>query len=131
MPRTDLLRQLAAHLRSDHRAHPIFDFNFFNSGYSELTPNVCGTRGCAVGECPAIWPEVWKWRRYDVVATITAENGKPYNVENYEAAAYFFQITMNDSHFLFGGYECPLNSDATAEDVADHIEKFCLDIEAI
>ena len=59
--KTTLLRQLAAHLRGDKLHHDRFDFGTFSgtlvrgSGFGR----VCETLGCALGECPAVFPDSW------------------------------------------------------------------------
>lgn len=50
------LLQLADHLENGKLGHERFDFSRYNN-----EPNKCGTAGCALGECPVLWPEQWKW----------------------------------------------------------------------
>jgi hypothetical protein len=126
MPRTDLLRQLAAHLRSDNRAHPIFDYTTFNDTETPdadfAASNICGSRGCALGECPAIWPELWQWSGYLVTYK--------YNTMPFDGAVEFFNIEYREASFLFGCTRTsPLPGNATAAQVADHIETFCQEVE--
>ncbi len=49
------LHILYDHLMYGKLGHKKFDFRQFNSD----TENKCGTAGCAIGECPVIWPEDW------------------------------------------------------------------------
>ena len=52
------LLKLAAHLRTGTLGHDQFDFSVMH------VDGVCGTRGCALGECPIIWPDNWCLRPY-------------------------------------------------------------------
>lgn len=56
--RYDRLLQLADHLEKGKLIHREFNFYYFNFGEEDETG--CGTAGCAIGECPAIFPE-WKF----------------------------------------------------------------------
>ena len=47
------LLKLAKHLESGKLHHKTFDLNTYH----------CGTRGCAIGECPKVWPKLWKFTR--------------------------------------------------------------------
>lgn len=62
------LLALAAHLESGALGHDVFDFAAFNmvvqgSGavkqYRDVPAGVCGTNGCALGECPILFPDDW------------------------------------------------------------------------
>lgn len=68
MIRTDRLRQLADHLLNGKLGHQIFNFAFYNDRFI----NKCGTSGCAIGECPIVFPDDWIW----------TEDGDPVTHEN-------------------------------------------------
>lgn len=57
--RFDRLETLAQHLETGVLGHERFDFDHFNDGANR--PNECGTSGCAIGECPVIWPGEWEF----------------------------------------------------------------------
>ena len=60
MNKQNLLR-LAAHLENGRPGgHEVFDFRFVHIG--EPTEIHCGTRGCALGELPAAFPEASTFR---------------------------------------------------------------------
>lgn len=69
--RFDRLKQLADHLLHGKLAHKRFDFRFINAIEEDTDEkykkNKCGTMGCAIGECPAIWPENWSWKLQGVM----------------------------------------------------------------
>lgn len=57
------LLQLADHLEFGKLGHDKFDFNIWNHGPQNCSdagsPKGCGTTGCAIGECPIVWPQFW------------------------------------------------------------------------
>lgn len=120
------LIQLAEHLESGKLAHGSFDFaqyNYFTSDYAE--PNMCGTAGCALGECPAIWPEEWEWWYNNVGLAKSQAKG-------IWAAIEWFGISAGAAQHLFYP-ECQipseyggvwLSTNATAEEVASNIREF-------
>lgn len=127
------LLKIAKHLRSGKLAHKKFNFATYNTTYWGETPNPlyskrgCGTSGCAIGELPAIWPNSFKWKEFGVLSTRK-------NVGTKEDASRFLGLTSRQYDFLFvprdsdvciTDYNTRLDSKATAEQVAAHIEKFC------
>ena len=50
------LLQLADHLEHGKLGHAKFDFQEWHRGGSA---GQCGSAGCALGECPFIWPDRW------------------------------------------------------------------------
>lgn len=141
--RTDLLRELAQHLLKGKLGHEKFDFATFNEGF-----NGCGTNGCAIGECPVLWPEIWCFS-YDMAYPVfitTNENqyvGKTASV--WEDVKSFFGINMlmaahlfspsskedytgdwdniSQSTMVYGGQL--LDDRATKSEVAQNILLFC------
>jgi hypothetical protein len=60
------LNRLGRHLLKGKLGHKKFDFRFYNvhflgNGKAEATPKVCGTAGCAIGECPILFPDMWQF----------------------------------------------------------------------
>ncbi len=51
------LLKLATHLESGKLGHEVFDF----SEYNNVCKPICGTAGCAIGECPIVFPDEWKF----------------------------------------------------------------------
>ena len=126
MPNIFRLRQIVTHLRSGNLAHDTFDFNEYNGG--ERKPNGCGTNGCAVGEFPAIWPDLWEWKPsralYELVYLPTGKQ-----VSYFDAPIDFLSIKNQTRQFLFTPADAynpnGLPPTATAQEVADHIETWC------
>lgn len=59
------LLKLAKHLEKGKLAHEKFYFGAWNTDkeLNQLTVNGCGFAGCAIGECPAVFKQSWKWSR--------------------------------------------------------------------
>lgn len=55
------LLKLIRHLERGKLGHPVFDFSCFNEGEKV---NGCRTNGCAIGECPVIFPKKWRFRMF-------------------------------------------------------------------
>lgn len=59
------LLKLANHLKSNKLGHKRFSFkvtNIFVSPSGEIQESIpykCGTNGCAIGECPIVFPKDW------------------------------------------------------------------------
>ena len=101
------LMRLTMHLFHGKLNHEVFDMTVWNDGGTVSNP--CGTKGCAIGECPAVFEE-WEYRL-----------GRSYTTddENYyfpvlktmpdfpnaktpgEAAAEFFGLTEREVEALF------------------------------
>lgn len=88
------LEKLATHLEKAKLAHEKFNFNVFNSG-RRISRLRCASEGCAIGECPAVFPRQWKWHQGSVSLT----NGHPF--EEKRSAMEFFGLTMEDATKLF------------------------------
>lgn len=126
------LKQLVKHLRQPQGllAHRVFNFCVYNRGFIDHNTG-CGTHGCAMGECPAIWPERWKWEGSSV-----CYRRKPRGVgpkfrawSPVESGMHFFGISEKLYNLLFvpkwneqGVGQLP--EVATKEEVADNIEKY-------
>jgi hypothetical protein len=84
----------------------------------------CGTRGCAVGECPILWPSDWEFSfksRQPVVMELAEERHGPKSPV--EHAAYWFDIDYHDASKLFLPSATGLKTSATKEEVAAEILK--------
>lgn len=117
------LQKLAEHLESGKLAHKKFDIKYYNVG-DETGPfplkGQCGTVGCALGECPAVWPELWRWTTNGVILTGSVESFSGDEYDGLSAGAEFFEIPFSQSRSLFmpSGY---LHEEVTALDVAKKI----------
>lgn len=113
------LLKLAEHLESGELGHDIFDFNNYHEEKN------CKTSGCAIGECPYVFPEDWI---FDILPTL-----RDYSYLTVERASQkFFDLTRDEYYFIFtpsGPYnpEGYLPKNATKEEVAAHIRKFVED----
>lgn len=143
-PRTDLLRQLANHLLHGELGHENFDFAVYNENvcvgdgrddinyYFTPMPGHCGTNGCAIGECPILWPNEWRFKPSPVLIS-----EKRLSFTDIDAMC-FFNIGRNEFDLLFVPYSITratqkynpygmqaLPHEATKEQVANNIIKFC------
>lgn len=92
------LLKLADHLDKGKLIHKEFYFGKYNDGPLQNIGKIknCGTRGCAIGECPAVFPEHWKFAdSFDPILK-NSETGSPV-----EDAEYFFDIDYNEYSHLF------------------------------
>ena len=138
------LIQLAEHLLNGKLGHEKFNFDTFNSFDCGKRPedkdigteNVCGTSGCAIGECPVLWPIEWKFSKVGVSLFGTPVAGRPVLIdcEKYEegtmdSACTFFDIDYKVYDYLFlpkaPGRPNSLKSNATKEEVAGRIIDWC------
>ncbi len=120
------LLKLAEHLESGVLGHKEFDFDQFNTGLRG--EKGCGTVGCALGECPIVFPKSWKFGGYTKMLP-GLKRGKLYT---YEAAEKFFGVSGAASQHLFcpsaqntqefGGND--LDRNATRHQVAANIRAF-------
>jgi len=118
------LLKLAKHLRSGKLAHKRFNFTHYNNG--SFDGNSCGTSGCAIGEAPVVWPKLFEWKRHLVFAK---EDSTGYVCDDF---CRFFGLRLSGYEKLFIPYSLEYNKSklstcATAVDVAEHIEKFCVE----
>lgn len=120
MANIERLQKLADHLLHGKLGHKVFSFDTFNSGRKPI----CGTAGCAIGECPIVWPGEWKF----------AKDGDPVTTFNNSLSSSkdFFGIIHDEFMHLFvpdsqnidkyGGKH--LDDRATKEQVANNILEF-------
>ena len=109
------LKKLANHLLTKELGHDVFDFSVFSKGH--VFAEDCGTRGCAVGECPIIWPEAWRFDPQN-------ELPKLRNLDDLcpiDHAAEWFDLSLKESRRLFSPTSGHLSAKATKDDVANEI----------
>jgi len=126
------LLKLAIHLETGVLGHKEFAFNILNAGPFDRVG--CGTKGCAIGECPVLFPEDWKFSPVgDRSPILRSEESN--DVFSIGCAAIFFGLSYQDTECLFvpGGLRFNasfshrpslLKFDATKELVAASIRKF-------
>lgn len=88
----DRLTKLGKHLLKKKLGHVKFNFNRYHDN-GNAPEGFCGTAGCALGECPVVFPRSWKF-----------EDGEPVTRgENYpnSSACGFFGINYEDAYHLF------------------------------
>lgn len=125
MPHIERLKQLADHLLHGQLIHREFDFNYYNIDVHS-PDNLCGTSGCAIGECPGVWPDKWEFdkRTFDPVLI-----GGPSTPR--QSGQLFFDLIDTEYSALFLSHnqhlkDLPfLGEDATKEQVANNILEFC------
>jgi hypothetical protein len=140
--RYDRLLKLATHLSRGKLLHANFDFDALNDtcdGVKNVTVKCdgktftvphCGTAGCAVGECPGVFPRSWQFdSAYYSPCLISSERIMPSWEDD---AKKFFGITYAELTHLFvsrmqktdrfGGKL--LSGHATAKEVAANIRAF-------
>lgn len=119
------LERIATHLEAGRpNGHPVFDFSTFNTPAGPA----CGSHGCAIGECPIVWPDEWmfsphlgpvlrdKYGRKTIMESTMAW----FALTEHEAYHLFFP-DQQDQH-LYGGEW--LRCDALAIEVAANIRIF-------
>ncbi len=134
----DRLETLSFHLLYNTLYHKHFDITRF----SNRAPEMCDTAGCALGECPSLFPKDWTWSNYysNRVAihnypTLRVNDVNPWlheNLRTWECAKFFFGLNLTEAYHLFkadsqhpeiyGGNT--LSFTATRDDVAHNIRDF-------
>jgi len=132
------LLQLAAHLEVGLLGHAVFNFSVYNGngnspllGLADERLKSCGTNGCAIGECPIIWPEAWHFGVRGV--TLALESDK----DTEEGGCHWFGLSINQYEHLFAPYSQEpftyggefLDGNATKEEVASNIRSFVVKME--
>jgi hypothetical protein len=131
------LLKLADHLEKGPKkakwAHKKFNYAFFDSEDGEMNSKYhCGTAGCAIGECPAVFPRYWKFQADQFGGFLNIILNNDFSRYEFQAAQEFFKINEGEAEYLFnpGGawwaerYKNHLSNNATAKQVAKHIRKF-------
>jgi hypothetical protein len=112
MPNVTRLETLRGHLRCGELAHEKFDFSVFNKGHARCEPPVpgCGYAGCAIGECPALFPDDWEfvlaYPEHDACTPRLRGSARRGLYPEIEDAAEFFDLTPMATRALFMGNEC-------------------------
>jgi hypothetical protein len=133
------LLKLAEHLENGKLGHKKFHFNRWNvSKDFGGTPYKCGYMGCAIGECPVLFPRQWKfdWLGYPVLRTTSdpktdCERAEYFVMPTSEAAAFFGLEDRGEVEALFlpekyrpWAPKKELQDSTTKKQVAKSIRKF-------
>ncbi len=103
--RFDRLEILANHLLTGKLGHDNFYLGTYNDG--TIKEDGCGTSGCAIGECPIVFPEYWHFKRVRFFA------GEPSLIRNsndvVSDSREFFNINTDEfCHLFIAQYQKPL-----------------------
>jgi hypothetical protein len=121
------LLKLATHLESGKLGHERFKFSAYNSfpKNQDRGPR-CGTAGCAIGECPIVWPRRWRFGSGGYPCIVGCDDQPRWS------GTEFFGLDLDEYNHLFvpynqnpcqfGGRELGLN--ATRGQVAKGIREF-------
>lgn len=90
-PYRNRLLKLAKHLQSGKLGHAMFDMTLWN----DVTEPKCGTSGCAIGECPIIFPRDW------IFSTFGNPVLKLIGYSVLDSIGSFFGMRTNDAIDLF------------------------------
>ena len=127
----DRLETLATHLESGKLFHDEFDFSIFH-----CAPTNCGSAGCALGECPFLFPEHWFFTgagaRPRIKGSYQIGDKIVDNPGAFDAASIYFGIHSNVALHLFAPFsQAPkffggnkLYPDSSREDVAENIRDY-------
>ncbi len=94
------LLKLADHLEKGKLGHKKFDFNVYDIGQRIISKNVigqkinCGTNGCAIGECPVLFPRQWFF--YELNRPMLRSHGS-----TQQSGEDFFGISQEEYRHLF------------------------------
>ena len=125
------LRELANHLIAGQLHH-----NKFNFGILSMKYETCGSVGCAMGELPQIFPDDFEYD-FECKATDTIVSKVMHKKSEITdvGVAKFFQISDKAFYHLFypksqkKQWGKTLDYDATKEEVAENILKYCNKVE--
>ncbi len=93
------LLKLAEHLEHGELGHDYFDIQSFNEGSSAKKP--CGSAGCAIGECPIVFPHDWVFRLSVWTYQPRLVDGLKSLEDPFEDAGFFFDLPYRHTGFLF------------------------------
>ncbi len=128
------LLKLADHLEHGKLGHKVFDFGVINEFREKevvkgggFTGSACRTVGCALGECPIVWPDEWEFNGPFV-------NLKGSDACSFQSARLFFELGEDfefaEYHLFFSDSQEQryggefLHRNATKEQVAANIRAF-------
>lgn len=109
---------LADHLENGVLGHEKFDIKNWN--IRKISENGCGTAGCAIDECPIVFPEFWEFR-LELAYNLPKLKGEKLGI--IMSGEKFFEINEEEFDHLFMGYTYDI-SNPTRYDVASRIKKF-------
>ena len=91
------LLKLAEHLEKGKLGHKKFYFGKYNADVvgHDIEENKCGYQGCAIGECPIVFPKYWRW--FNGMPKLTS----PYNEPVWCSGMKFFGISKDEFDHLF------------------------------
>lgn len=126
----NLLIRLAEHLETGKLGHDRFDFATISEG--DRKENFCGTAGCALGELPVIWPDVfWLYSLPTGDYSVAYRNNTP--GRNWDDVEDFFGLSKFEVDHLFlprrqlsiyGGTR-RLKTIISRQEIAAHLRAFC------
>lgn len=128
------LSKLADHLDSGKLGHKKFDFDHWNHVQfgEDFDDKGCGTCGCAIGECPIIFPRQWEFRanfpvlkkiqnqHEECVTPVTKSGTEFFGLEHPEFRHLF--TPMGQDTEAYGGKT--LSAKARRKSVASNIREF-------
>jgi len=104
------LLQLADRIDSDKRV--LGGFNFCRVCEIQRGPdNACGTVGCAMGEMPGLWPEVFTWAKYSERPYLLIPVSLP---EVMQTVSSYQQLYVRSIHDYNDDYDYDGNPDVDA-----------------
>lgn len=114
----DRLLKLADHLDRGQLFHDQFNY------WVVSIQNSCGSNGCAMGECPVIWPEHFDYYWTNNSFTEAYPQLRKTGDIGSTAMEQFFSISETEAKYLFFGKGWSCSSNPTKEEVAAHIRSF-------
>lgn len=128
LPKLHILDELADYLDYQELKHDVFDMKV----YRQINTFNCGTRGCAMGELPFLFPDIFgfKIRLGDTYWIVNKKSNMPITSENFghylgildpfqcKRLNSIFNPTLSNIYFLDDGVRI------TPEMVANQIRKF-------
>jgi len=127
------LLKLVEHLESGKLGQDEFDFTTYHGlKIDPETETICGTRGCAIGELPHVFPQDWVYpNAYTGPYWFNAPEEVLMETRNTSThGQIFFDLTREEYQHLFLPFHQvgdQLEGDATALEVAQGIRKFLAD----
>lgn len=97
------LLKLAEHLETGKLGHKKFDFSLYNSAkyvFDTVEPYSCGYAGCALGECPIVFPKLWQFA-IDGTPVLRTSDEDNEDMDGSVESESFFGITHQEAAFLF------------------------------
>ncbi len=94
--RFDRLKKLANHLLNGVLGHTHFKFETYTSG--KRKENGCGTAGCAIGECPIVFPGSWEFKG-TFMDFVTLKDRRDGSTRSH--GEYFFGLSWLEYSHLF------------------------------